>query len=441
MAERLVALNDASEPEVMLEVEILEIKTSRLTELGIAVPPSITLTPLAANGGALTLRGLRGINSDRIGVAVGDVVLNLRREVGDFNILANPRVRTKSREKAHIVIGDRLPIVTSTATATGLISENISYVDVGLKLDVEPVVSEDDDVTMKVGLEVSSVTGAVQTERSLAYQIGTRNANTVLRLRDGETQILGGLISNDDRINATRIPGLGDLPIAGRLFSSQKDDFQRTELVLAITPRVLRSTPRLDASDEQLWVGTDARPRLREFAKITSASHGAATGTPAPTAVSTLPKVASTSTPNAETAQPQGQASLEWKPPATAKPGEVFTVPLLLDSSTPLRGALIEIAFPARDVELVQVDEAAFFKQDGASTNFTQSVRGAEGRASIGILRNDTTGAQGRGAIAELKFRATKVGAVEVRATSFRPIGVGAAMPLPRVSSVKINVE
>jgi len=249
MAERLVALEDVPEPEVMLEVEVLEVPTSRLTELGISVPSSVTLTPLTATGDStgLTLQSVRGLNSSRIGVNLGNVTLNLRREVGDVNILANPRIRVKNREKARVVIGDRFPVVTSTATATGFVSESVSYLDVGLKLDVEPVVSLDDDVTIKMGLEVSSIAGSVRTPGgSLAYKVGTRNANTTLRLRDGETQILGGLISNDDRTNASRIPGLGDLPIAGRLFSSQKDELQRTELVLAITPRVLRSAMRPD---------------------------------------------------------------------------------------------------------------------------------------------------------------------------------------------------
>ena len=256
LAERLVALQDVGEAEVMMEVEILEIKTSRLTELGINFPSSITLTPLPATGATgLTLSSVRSINEDRIGVTVGNLLLNLRREVGDFNILANPKIRAKNREKAHILIGDKVPVITSTSNATGFVAESVNYLDVGLKLDVEPLVSPDDEVTIKMGLEVSTLAKEVRTTAgSLAYQIGTRNANTTLRLRDGETQLLAGLISNEDRSTSNRVPGLGDLPLAGRLFSSQKDDVQRTELVLAITPRVLRSAPRPDLSQAELWV-------------------------------------------------------------------------------------------------------------------------------------------------------------------------------------------
>src|SRR5690606_1392820 len=169
-----------------------------------------------------------------------------------------------SREKATILIGDKVPVITTTAASSGFVSENMTYVDVGLKLDVEPVVSPDDDVTIKLGLEVSTLAREVRSPGgSLAYQIGTRNAGTTLRLRDGETQILGGLISNEDHQTSNRVPGLGDLPIAGRLFSSRKDDASRTELVLAITPRILRSAPRDDASTASLWVGTENFTRLQ----------------------------------------------------------------------------------------------------------------------------------------------------------------------------------
>src|SRR6185369_10318114 len=354
MAERLVTLHDSPDAEVMLEVEILEIKTSRLTELGIALPNSLSLTPLAASGGAgLTLQGLRGINSGSIGVSVGNVVLNLRREVGDFNILANPRIRTKNREKARVVIGDRFPVVTSTATATGLLSESVSYLDVGLKLDVEPIVSPDDDVTIKLALEVSAIAGAVRTDRSVTYQVGTRNANTTLRLRDGETQILAGLISNDDRTSASRVPGLGDLPIAGRLFSSQKDDFQRTELMLAITPRVLRSASRPTIPQSEIWIGTENSPRLREAPRTASTARQEIEARNAPdvTTKVALPPATDTST-ELESAE---SAKLAWKGPAAVKLGEIFTVPIHVVSSTALRGILAELVYPVDQMEIMEV--------------------------------------------------------------------------------------
>ena len=447
MAERLVALHDAGDAEVMLEVEVLEIKSSRLTELGIAVPSGVTLSPLGATGGAaLTLRSIQGINSDRIGVTVGNVTLNLRREVGDFNILANPRIRAKNREKARIVIGDRFPVVTTSSNAaSAFVSESVSYIDVGLKLDVEPTVSMDDDVTIKMALEVSAIAGSVRTAAgSLVYQVGTRNANTVLRLRDGETQILAGLISNDDRTSASRIPGLGDLPVAGRLFSSQKDEFQRTELMLAITPRVLRSAPRPDISQAELWIGTESAPRLRSApqpqARVAAVgTPGAAPAAPGVVAPSTGPRPQGTATPdNVESAE---SARLAWKGPVSVKVGDVFTVPIHMLSATALRGAMVEFTYSAQQLDVLEITEGTFFKQGGGQTNFTQSVNAAEGKLSVGVLRGDLSGATGDAPIAELKLRAKAAGSIELNVSALRPVGLGGAAPSARLSAFRFTAQ
>src|SRR5687767_10038942 len=145
----------------------------------------------------------------------------LRQQDASTNVLANPRIRVKNKEKARIHIGDRVPVITTTAAATGgFVSESVSYLDVGLKLEVEPLVHLEDEVGIKVALEVSNIAREVRGVGSstLVYQIGTRNATTVLRLRDGETQVLAGLINDDDRRTANRVPGIGDWPVIGRLF-------------------------------------------------------------------------------------------------------------------------------------------------------------------------------------------------------------------------------
>lgn len=265
LAEKLIGMHDLADPEVMLEVEVLEVKRTKLTELGIQWPTSLTLSPLSSSGsGSTTLTDLKTINSDRISANVSSAVVNLRKEVGDANILANPRIRARNREKAKIMIGDKVPVSTTTTTATGIVSESIQYLDVGIKLDVEPNVYLQDEVAIKIGLEVSSITNQVKTPAgSITYQIGSRSASTVLRLRDGETQVLAGLIGDEDRMSSNRIPGLGDIPILGRLFSSQKDDRQKTEIVLSITPHLIRNIKRPDAQFNEFWSGTEMSLRNR----------------------------------------------------------------------------------------------------------------------------------------------------------------------------------
>lgn len=264
LAAHLLESLDMAEPEVMLDVEVLEVTRSKLLELGLRFPDQIgygQLNPSSnttvVNGGVTqtnvvpggTLaQGFIDINNAAglaTYVANPALTLNLRNAVGDGNTLANPRIRVKNREKAKIHIGDKLPVFTTTSTANVGVAASVSYLDVGLKLEVEPNVYLDDEVAIKVGLEVSSIVKEIAgPSNSLAYQIGTRSASTVLQLRNGETQVLAGLISSEERSSANRLPGLGSVPVLGRLFSSQKDSSSQTEIVLLITPRVVRNVAR-----------------------------------------------------------------------------------------------------------------------------------------------------------------------------------------------------
>lgn len=430
LAERLVALHDQGEAEVMLEVEVLEVKTTRLTELGINVPNAVTLSPLPLAGQTgLTLDSINSTNSSRVGVSVGSLLLNLRREVGDFNTLANPRIRSRSREKATILIGDKIPVVTTTAGSNGFVSENVTYQDVGLKLEVEPVVSPDDEVAIKLGLEVSSVAGEVRTTGgSLAYQIGTRNATTTLRLRDGETQLLGGLISKSDRSSSNRIPGLGDLPVAGRLFSSNKDDVQNTELVLAITPRILRSAARPDVSQAEMWVGTESFTRLRPRPGARAMPGSAAPAVTAPVAsfgtAANVPPQQPTP-PNL----PDG-LNLSFNGPAAVKLGETFRVVLQLASGLPLAGLPMELRYSSDRLQLVSVSEGTYFRQVDAPSSFTHTVNVAEGRVNMGLLSNAEAGVRGVGDLIVLEFQAIAPGKADVWFQSVDPLGVKAAIPM-----------
>jgi len=271
LAEKLIAAQDLAEPEVMLEVEVLEIGYNRLMELGVRFPGSLGVSLVGgasaagASGtpGVLTLPEARSRDQNLVSLTFTDplFLLSLRQTDGRTNLLANPRIRVKNKEKAKIHIGDRVPVITTTAAvAGGFVSQSVSYLDVGLQLEVEPLVYLEDDVGIKVGLEVSSITNTINPPGggTLVYQIGTRKTNTVLRLKDGETQILAGLISDEDRRSASRVPGLGDFPVLGRLFSSTSDTINKTEIVLLITPKLMRNLARPDARTTEFAAGTEA---------------------------------------------------------------------------------------------------------------------------------------------------------------------------------------
>jgi general secretion pathway protein D len=263
MVEKLVASQDLGEPEVMLEVEVLEVGHTQLANLGIQWPSSVSLGVIGAAGvaGQISGREAQNFSGNNARLTFSDPLLaiNLRKQAGRTNILANPRIRVKNREKARIHIGDKVPVVTTTAGATGFVSEAINYLDVGLKLEVEPQVFLEDDVGIKVGLEVSNIAQQIRSASgTVAYQVGTRNATTTLRLKDGETQVLAGLINSEDRRSADKVPGLAGLPVVGRLFTNKDDTVNKTEIVLLITPRVIRNIERPAARLSEFNSGTEA---------------------------------------------------------------------------------------------------------------------------------------------------------------------------------------
>jgi general secretion pathway protein D len=336
LAEKLIAAQDLPEPEALLEVEVLEVKRSKLQEIGINWPNTFTALNIVAapsttstTGGVvvttanatttttqLTVDTLRNLSARQVGVSPNPS-LNVRGEASDVNILANPRIRVKNREKARVHIGDRVPVITTTATANVGVAESVQYLDVGLRLEVEPLVYLDQDVGIKVNLEVSSIVREVRSNSgTLTYQIGTRNTTTSLRVRDGETQILAGLINDEDRTSANRIPGLGELPLLNRIFGSQRDERSKTEIVLLITPRVVRNIVTPPGFEAQVQAGTESAvgaPTLR----LLPTSRAAMTSTAPPGAAPA--RAPAPSQPDAAAGAPQPQ--LQWKGAEAAQLG------------------------------------------------------------------------------------------------------------------------
>ena len=263
VAEKLIASQDLAEPEVMLELEVLEVSVSRLLNLGIRWPDSVSAGVVGADGvpGQLTLNEFRNRNSDMVRLRISDPVISaqLRSQKGDANLLANPRVRVRNKQAAKVLIGERVPVITTISTANVGNSETVSYLDVGLKLEVEPTVTLDDEVSMKVALEVSNILETiVRTSGTQAYRLGTRNTSTTLRVRDGETNILAGLIQRDERRANTGIPGLNEIPVANKLFGASEDSDTRTEIVLLITPHIVRNLDMPGLGLQEFLSGTDS---------------------------------------------------------------------------------------------------------------------------------------------------------------------------------------
>jgi general secretion pathway protein D len=366
LAERLITLFDNPEPEVLLEAEVLEVSADRLTELGVSLPTQVTLTPLTLAGGTnLTLDSFP-LHRGNVGVGLPAATINAKRTIGDVNTLANPKIRTRSGEKAKVLIGDKIPIITTTTTpgVAGFVSESVSYQDVGIKLDVEPEVFPDDDVAIKLNLEVSALGTETKTASgTIAYQISTRNASTLLRLHDGETQLLAGLISSDERASTAGLPGLADVPILGRLFSDQTNSHSKTELVLSITPHIVRGQPHLNAAESEAWVGTEMFQRLKPVGgrfdneapsnpAAVAESSRAITALPAPgsPASAPVPVASQGGAPHVDAGSP---ATIAWTAPASVKVGGVFTAQLQLRTGVPIGTLALSLRYPADLLGLV----------------------------------------------------------------------------------------
>ncbi len=472
IAERLVALHDAPEPEVMLEVEILEIKRSRLLDLGVRWPSQVTLTPLATtSGGALTLSDLGNLRPSTIGAAVDPLTITARRQLTDTNLLANPRIRARNREKAKILIGDRVPTITTTSTASGFAAESVTYIDVGLKLDVEPTVYLDGEVAIKISLEVSNIVSQVQTRTgTLAYQLGTRSASTTLRLKDGENQVLAGLIQDDERSTANRIPGLGDAPILSRLFGSQADDNSKTEIVLSITPRLIRNIQRPDAALAEFDAGTESsmRTRLPESAlpiaippssmpsslpgQTESSPSGdpdtaPAPAVPAPSPQSSLnPGTPGAPSSNVPSSIPQGVALpaplLAWLGPTATTVGKDIEVDLMMQSELPIQSLPLTFDFDALALRINGVKEGDFLKQGDAKTVFSNQVDPA-GHVSVVLTRSATSGATALNKVLTVTLRTLRAAeGARLQLTRVGALGIDGreiALALPPAHTIRIT--
>lgn len=266
VAAKVIAAQDLPDAEVMLEVQVMEVSRDRLSSLGIKWPDGFSVSTPTDASGVLTYGALRNLKRDQLLVTPLSIGANFKLEDTDANLLASPRIRVRDREKAKILIGDKVPVITNAvtpvSTGSAVVTGSIQYIDVGIKLEAEPHVYEEGEVGIKLNLEVSNIvkeiTGA---GGSLAYQIGTRSASTSLRLRDGETQVLGGLINDADRNTSAKVPGIGQLPVLGRLFSNDTGNKTKTEIVLSITPRIVRAKGIAEDNMADAWSGTESSIR------------------------------------------------------------------------------------------------------------------------------------------------------------------------------------
>lgn len=266
LTERLVSLNDLAEPEVMLDVAVIEVARENSFLLGPEFPQSVTYSGLAAIGAApvagaayLNQIGANGIGLKSFSVT-NQAVVNFAQNLSVGDLLANPRIRVSNKEKAKIHIGEKRPFFTANiqpGVGNAVVTSTPTFIDLGIKLDVEPRIGLNDDVTLKVTLEVSSSTVNAQgPQGATAPVVNTRNAETLLTLKDGETQVIAGLIQNDETKGVTGLAGLLNIPGLDRFTSKQDIKRKKNEVVLLITPRIIRNLSKSENFQREHHFGT-----------------------------------------------------------------------------------------------------------------------------------------------------------------------------------------
>ncbi|HNV03459.1 MAG TPA: type II and III secretion system protein [Vicinamibacterales bacterium] len=246
-AAKLIAAIDKARPEVVIDVEVMEVDRVRLQEYGIQVA---TTGSTGVEGGAavardsLTLRDLRTLTTGDIALSsFPSLFYRLLRADSSTRTLANPQLRALEGTAAQARFGERVPVPNTTFSpiATGGVNTqpitSYTYENIGVNIDITPRTHHNDEVSLALKVEVSSISGTGYADLPT---FGSRSVNSVIRLRDGETSILAGLIRDDERRTLEAVPGLSDLPLIGRLFARNRSERTETDIVITLTPHIVR---------------------------------------------------------------------------------------------------------------------------------------------------------------------------------------------------------
>ncbi len=272
VAERIIEANDKSKAEVVIDVELLQINTGRIRELGVSLSQySIGQQLDRGTGNPLRVSDIPFINQADWILTLPNFVYNFIKTNSDAQLLAKPQVRITEGEKANLTIGDRVPIPLTTFNtqnqgATGGIVPitSFQYQDVGIKMELEPRVHHNQEITLKVKIEVSNISRFIEASAGQSQPvIGTRSFDSVIRLKDGETNFLAGLIRTDERSGENGVPGLSEIPLLGRLFENKRNENERTDVVLTLTPHIIRNAQITEQDLQPIWVGTEANMTFR----------------------------------------------------------------------------------------------------------------------------------------------------------------------------------
>lgn len=439
LAEKIIEANDRRIAEVMLDVEILEVDRQKFLKYGYSLNKTFTASSWLSgsttdpNQATMSLNVLKGIGTGNLffSLPTVSVTIDLMKQDTDAQTLANPKIRVINNKPAKIHIGDRVPIKISTITeATGQTRNIYEYKDVGVKLSVEPNIHLGNNITIKMGLEISSLGNNVGTATDPQYVIGSRTTETMLNLKDGESVIIGGLIKDEERNTVDKIPLLGDIPLLGKLFSKTDKGTIKTDILMTVTPRIIRNLEVPGKEFQAFWSGTEENYSTKQiFAGIPTSvdtKEGETAAQSAPGAVpppKQLPAPLKPVTPPAATQQPSTAEEPE-RPQAivSLRPSEPkiqinqeIKMDVMIGGIKSLSDTFLSITYDPNIVDFKKVAEGNFLNNDNWATSFISSVNTKSGIIDIHLNRiADITGANGSGVLFTLTFQGKTVGSSSI---------------------------
>ena len=477
--EKILDANDLPEAEVVLDVEVIEISdknaenvglllsnynvqlgafsgdqllATSLTSANTIIPAGSVQSTTAAAGPAnllqaFTAKGIGGF------VTVPNATFNLGKTLAKGEVLSNPKIRVKNKEKAKFNVGTRVPITTTTLNGT-VSQVNVQYVDVGVKVNAEPTIQLNNEISIKLNLEVSSILTKEKVGAdglTTVVTIGTRNIETVLSLKDNETSVIGGLIQRSDSNDKTKLFLLSDIPLLGPLFTNSNSSKDKTELMLAITPRLVRGIPVPIPGLASFGSGKEDRPSLirpmssfdmepvfeeESQAKGIEKKAGSPPAAPAKPVLAVPGSVVPTTQPvqpvlpeqrklESVVTQPAPVPSaglvpapaqvqrtlLQIAAPSSVTVGQQFSLDIKISDVKDLANAPFVLTYDPIFVDFVAISEGSFMKKDGKPTTFSSKSDAAAGTVTVTLGRTaGGSGVSGAGTLSTASFRAKNQG-------------------------------
>src|SRR6266566_3359452 len=443
LAEKLVGDLDKARSEVIVDVAVMQVSRDKARTLGINPPTSATValqnninttTPATTTGGTTTTTGNTGstsgsanqINLNRLGnlnATDFTVTINPATATALFNdsttkIIQNPQIRAVDGQKASLKIGDRVPVATGSfqpgiggVGINPLVNTQFQYLDVGVNIDITPRVHAAREVTLKISMDISNVTGQSNIGGISQPIIGQRKIEHEIRLKEGEVNLLGGMLEDSTTKSLSGIPGLSQIPILRYLFGQTNTEHRENEIVFALIPHIVRSQDLSELNQRALQVGTASAIELRRVSRPAPGDGGAPTQ-PTPTPPPAQPAPPPAQTPPPSQGSTTGAASFMFDPANITQPaGSTFAVNVLLTGAQNVYSVPLQVSYDPKVLQVVNVSNGGLLSQDGQSVALVHRDDDQSGALQITATRPPgSAGISGQGAVVTLTFMAKASG-------------------------------